>query len=380
MGQWTSSMEGVEVMDMKKIVQQDIERIYNGLTELERSKFRDSTVLFTGGAGFLGFYFITFLTYFQKELGVKKVICLDNFQVGYPAWLKKLSDEGKVELHKFNVITDDIADISGAEDADYIYHMASIASPIFYRKYPIETLDANIWGLRRLLDFYCEKPIKGLAFYSSSEIYGDPTPENIPTPETYRGNVDCQGPRACYDEAKRFGETMCYLFHQKYGMPISIIRPFNNYGPGMRLNDARVPADFANAVRQGRDIEMFSDGSPTRTFCYISDAITGYLKALLYAEQGFEAFNIGMDKPEISIRRLAEIYTQAGQEIFGYTGQARFAVSEDKEYLQNNPNRRCPVIDKARRLLGYEPKVDVEQGVRYFLEYIKESREEELIW
>lgn len=143
---------------------------------------------------------------------------------------------------------------------------------------------------------------------------------------------------------------------------------------------ARVPADFANAVRQGRDIKMFSDGSPTRTFCYISDAITGYLKVLLYAGRNFEAFNIGMDKPEISIRQLAEIYAQAGREIFGYTGQVRFAVSEDKAYLENNPNRRCPVIDKARRLLGYNPEVDVEQGVRYFLEYVKESSEEELIW
>jgi len=367
-------------MNMKKIVQQDLQRIYNGLTEEERGRFRDSTILFTGGAGFLGFYFITFLTHYKQELGIKKVICLDNFQVGCPQWLKELSSAGRVELHKFNVITDDIADVSGAEDADYIYHMASIASPLFYRKYPIETLDANIWGLRRLLDFYCEKPIKGLVFYSSSEIYGDPTPDNIPTPETYRGNVDCQGPRACYDEAKRFGETMCYLFHQKYQMPISIIRPFNNYGPGMRLNDARVPADFANAVRQDQDIVMFSDGSPTRTFCYISDAITGYLKALLYAEKGFEAFNIGMDKPEISIRHLAEIYTEAGKEIFGYAGQAKFAVSADKEYLQNNPNRRCPVIDKARRLLGYEPQVPVEQGVRYFLEYVKESSEDELTW
>lgn len=365
---------------MKKIVQQDLHRIYNGLSEEERGKFRDSTVLFTGGAGFLGFYFIQFFTHYRQELGIKKVICLDNFQVGYPQWLKELSGAGKVELHKFNVITDDIADVPGAENADYIYHMASIASPLFYRKYPIETLDANIWGLRRLLDFYCEKPIKGLAFYSSSEIYGDPTPENIPTPETYRGNVDCQGPRACYDEAKRFGETMCYLFHQKYQMPISIIRPFNNYGPGMRLNDARVPADFANAVRRNQDIVMFSDGSPTRTFCYISDAITGYLKSLLHAEKGFEAFNIGMDKPEISIRRLAEIYIKAGREIFGYAGQAKFAVSEDSAYLENNPNRRCPVIDKARRLLGYEPQVPVEQGVRYFLEYVKGSKEEELLW
>ena len=193
---------------MKKTVQQDLNRIYDGLTVEERERFRSSTVLFTGGAGFLGYYFITFLTHYRQELGIEKVICLDNFQVGCPQWLKDLSGAGQVELHKFNVITDDIADIPGAEHADYIYHMASIASPIFYRKYPIETLDANIWGLRRLLDFYCEKPIKGLVFFSSSEIYGDPTPENIPTPETYRGNVDCQGPRACYDEAKRFGETM----------------------------------------------------------------------------------------------------------------------------------------------------------------------------
>lgn len=365
---------------MNGIVKQDLERIWGGLTAEEKARFQGSTVLFTGGAGFLGFYFIHFLTHYQKELGVKKVICLDNFQVGEPKWLKDLSAQGKVELHKFNVITDDIANVPGAGEANLIYHMASIASPIFYRKYPIETLDANIWGLRRLLDFYCEKNIRGFAFYSSSEIYGDPTPENIPTPETYRGNVDCQGPRACYDEAKRFGETMCYLFHQKYNMPITIIRPFNNYGPGMRLNDARVPADFANAVRQNQDIVMFSDGSPTRTFCYISDAITGYLKCIAHAADGFEAFNIGMDRPEISIRRLAEIYTEAGKEIFSYNGKARFAVSEDAEYLRNNPNRRCPVIDKARRLLGYNPQVDVEQGVRYFLEYVKESKEEELVW
>lgn len=365
---------------MKKIVQQDLKRIYEGLTQEEKSRFQGSTVLFTGGAGFLGFYFIQFLTHYKTSLGIKKVICLDNFQMGEPKWLKTLEAEGKVELHKFNVITDDIASVPGAAEADLIYHMASIASPLFYRKYPIETLDANIWGLRRLLDFYCEKTIKGLAFYSSSEIYGDPTPENIPTPETYRGNVDCQGPRACYDEAKRFGETMCYLFHQKYNMPIVIIRPFNNYGPGMRLNDARVPADFANAVRQGKDIVMFSDGSPTRTFCYISDAITGYLKCITHARDGFEAFNIGIDKPEISIRRLAEIYAEAGKEIFGYTGSAKFSASDDKEYLKNNPSRRCPIIDKARQKLGYNPCVHVEQGVRYFLEYIKESEEEELLW
>lgn len=363
---------------MKKVVEQDLNRIYGALSEEERARLSGSTILLTGCAGFLGFYFVNFFTYFQQKLGIREVIGLDNFRVGYPKWLKDLSDGGRVKLRKFDVITDDIADVPGAEQATYICHMASIASPIFYRRYPIETLDANVWGLRRLLEFYREKPIKGFVFYSSSEIYGDPTPENIPTPETYRGNVDCQGPRACYDEAKRFGETMCYLFHRKYGMPITVIRPFNNYGPGMRLNDARVPADFARAVLENRDITMFSDGTPTRTFCYVSDAITGYIKGLLY--EPFEAFNIGIDKPEISVCRLAEIYRQAGEEIFGYTGKTEFAKSPDAEYLNNNPNRRCPVIDKARRLLNYNPQVGVEQGVRYFLEYIRESTGEELMW
>lgn len=364
---------------MNSIVQEDLECIFNGLNASEKAGFDGATLLLTGGAGFLGCYFISFFTRFQKALGIRKIICLDNFQTGQPVWLKRLHGQGLVELQTFNVITDDIAAVPGAAEADYIYHMASIASPLFYRKYPVETLDANIWGLRRLLDFYCTKPIRSLVFFSSSEVYGDPTPENIPTPESYRGNVDCQGPRACYDEAKRFGETMCYLFHQKYGMPISLIRPFNNYGPGMRLNDARVPADFARAVRSGEDIVIYSDGSPTRTFCYVSDAVTGYLKASLY-HASFEAFNIGMDTPEISIRQLAELYRQAGAEIFGYSGQVRFATSADTEYLANNPNRRCPVLDKARRLLGYAPQVHVEQGVRRFLEYIKESTEEELVW
>lgn len=365
---------------MNTILKQDLDRIYTGLTLEEKERLSESTILLTGGAGFLGYYFINFLSYYRKELKIKKIICLDNFLMGYPQWLKKLSEDNEVELHKFDIITDDISTVHGAADADYIYHMASIASPLFYRKHPIETLDANIWGLRKLLDFYCERSIKGLVFYSSSEIYGDPTPENIPTPETYRGNVDCQGPRACYDEAKRFGETMCYLFHQKYNMPITIIRPFNNYGPGMRLNDARVPADFAQAIVKNNDITMFSDGSPTRTFCYISDAITGYLKGLVHAQDGFEAYNIGMDQPEISIKQLAEIYQKIGTELFDYTGKVQFAESQDKEYLANNPNRRCPVIDKARSTLGYQPEIMVEEGVRYFLQFIKESNAEDLTW
>jgi UDP-glucuronate decarboxylase len=256
--------------------------------------------------------------------------------------------------------------------------MASIASPMFYRKYPIETLDANIWGLRSLLDFYSERQIRGFLFYSSSELYGDPDPAHVPTSEDYNGNVCPTGPRACYDESKRFGETMCMLFAQKYKMPIGVARPFNNYGPGMRIGDKRVPADFALAITQNKDIEILSDGSPTRTFCYIADSICGYLKILLHGAYGY--YNIGIEKPEISIAQLAEIYAKAGKEIFGYTGQVKYAVSEDKEYLTNNPQRRCPNIDKARRELGYDPTIFVEEGVARFLQYLRESEEGEYKW
>ena len=138
---------------------------------------------------------------------------------------------------------------------------------------PIETMDANIDGLRNLLDYARPgadaSPVEGFLFYSTSEIYGDPPPENIPTPEDYRGNVSCTGPRACYDESKRYGETLCVNFARQHGVPVTMARPFNNYGPGLKITDRRVIPDFARDVLAGRDIVMLSDGSPTRTFCYV---------------------------------------------------------------------------------------------------------------
>ena len=258
-------------------------------------------------------------------------------------------------------------------DVDYIIHMASIASPTFYRKYPLETVDANILGLRALLEFYKNKDIKGFLFFSSSEVYGDPDPSYIPTPEDYRGNVAMIGPRACYDESKRFGETLCYLYAEKFHIPISIVRPFNNYGPGMRLNDKRVPADFAKAVVENKKLVMYSDGKPTRTFCYVTDAIVGYLKALLY--EPFDYFNIGIDKPEISVKELAEIYKEAGSVIYNFDQSIEFRESAEPSYLTHNPSRRCPDISKARKLLNYAPSISVVEGVHRFLSFLKERGE-----
>jgi UDP-glucuronate decarboxylase len=339
-------------------------------------RFEGAVVVITGCAGFLGAYFTSYLVRHAKDIGVRRVIGLDTFLLDKPWWLETLARDypDVLVLRPFDISRDALTDIPEAREARFVIHMASIASPTFYRQYPLETIDANIWGLRRLLDFYTEsKALEGFLFFSSSEIYGDPEAANIPTDEEYRGNVACVGPRACYDESKRFGETLCHVFATTRGVPITVARPFNNYGPGMRLGDRRLPADLAKCVMEGRDIVLYSDGSPTRTFCYISDAITGYFLCLLHGK--FDAFNIGIEKPEITIRQLANIYKVAAGEIIGYTGEVRFEVSEDKDYLSHNPQRRCPIIAKARTVLGYSPKIYVEDGVRRYLRYLAGERE-----
>lgn len=330
--------------------------------------FRGKTVFITGAAGFLGYYFAQFFA----RAGVKKLILSDVFLLERPRWIDALATRPEIEVCHLDITTTAFQQLPGAVEADYIIHMASIASPVYYRKYPIETIKANVLGLLNLLDFYRQKPIQGFLFFSSSEIYGDPDAAHIPTAEDYRGSVACVGPRACYDESKRIGETICANYAEVHGMPIGVARPFNNYGPGMRLTDKRVPADFAKAIVEGKDIVMLSDGSPTRTFCYITDAIVGYLKVLTHGKYGF--FNIGIDRPEISIRELAGIYQKAGRKVFGYTGETRFETSGDQHYLTDNPNRRCPIIDKARRQLNYVPEISVEQGVERFLQFLKEER------
>jgi nucleoside-diphosphate-sugar epimerase len=238
-----------------------------------------------------------------------------------------------------------------------------------------------VTGLRSLLE-YCrgrqgtERPVRGFLFFSSSEIYGDPPAEAIPTPETYRGNVSCTGPRACYDEAKRFGETLCVNFAQHLGLPIAIARPFNNYGPGLKITDRRVLPDFARDIMSGRDIVLLSDGSPRRTFCYIADAITGYYKVLLRGRPG-EAYNIGTETPEISIAEVAESMARIARQLFGYEGRVIRGASDDPNYLIDNPDRRCPTITKARVDLGYEPRIALEEGLTRALVWYHENRQAE---
>ena len=207
---------------------------------------------------------------------------------------------------------------------------------------------------------------------SSSEVYGDPSPEYIPTPEAYNGNVSFTGPRACYDESKRYGETLCVTFSRHYSLPVKIARPFNNYGPGLNVTDRRVIPDFALDVLSGRDIILLSDGSPTRAFCYIADAIVGYFKVLVWGRNG-EPYNIGVEEPEISIGDLAELVANIARDLFGYRGRVVRQESSDLDYLVDNPSRRCPMIAKARTELGYNPSISLLEGLRRSLVWYQDN-------
>ena len=357
---------GRPLLSLEQLLTEDLETICTDLAS-ELGEMAGGSLLVTGGGGFLGYYLVQTALHWnrtRKGRGAIDVTVYDNYMRGVPQWLESLRGSAGLSLVRQDMILPLPADMG---HFDYIIHAAGIASPIYYRAQPIKCIDANINGLRNLLEYSLAereagRAVKGLLFYSSSEIYGDPVASAIPTPETYRGNVSCTGPRACYDESKRFGETLCVNFARHHGLQVSIARPFNNYGPGLKITDGRVLPDFARDVLAGRDIVMLSDGSPTRTFCYATDAIIGYYKVLVRGRSG-EAYNIGIDRPEISVADLAGLVVGHARDLFGYTGQVMLGKSAETDYLVDNPNRRCPVIDKARSELDYSPTVLPDEGV-----------------
>jgi UDP-glucuronate decarboxylase len=351
----------------RDVIEADLAELRQSLAS-ELAELAGRHVLIVGGAGFLGYYLVQTLTAANRAGATRpdvRVTVWDSFARGLPPWLEALAKSDELTLVQRDVIQPVERD---APDFDFIVHAASIASPTYYKRYPIETMDANVNGLRNLLDYArrqadAKKPVAGFLFFSSSEIYGDPTPDAIPTPETYRGNVSCTGPRACYDESKRFGETLCVNFAQQHGVRVAMARPFNNIGPGLKISDRRVLPDFARDVLANRPIRLLSDGGPKRTYCYVGDAIQGYYKILVRGRPG-EPYNIGVERPEISVSELAERVSRIGAELFGYAGGVVRARSDDATYLADNPLRRCPVIAKARTELGYAPGVELDDALR----------------
>ena len=336
----------------------DIEQITDNLSDISQ-EFSGKTVLLTGGRGFLGRYFMQIFNLLnQKVLKEKvKVIVLDNLITSGKegAEIPKYED---IEFINHNVIKK----FSYEKNIDYIIHAAGIASPYYYRAYPLETLEVAINGTQNMLELALSKSAR-LTFFSSSEIYGDPDQKNIPTKESYRGNVSCNGPRACYDESKRVGETLCNIFHNLKGICTNTIRPFNVFGPGMQETDYRVLPNFTSRIKGNIPLQIYGNGNQTRTFCYITDAMEGFIRVILNGVPG-EAYNIGNPEPELSVTELIEkIELILGKKVQYHN------VDYPDSYPADEPNRRCPDIQKAKIQIKYKPSIDINDGLRRFIHW-----------
>ena len=347
---------------MKKFYEdEDIDTIIsNSLKQLIH--FDKKHILLTGGNGFLGKYFTKTIDKFnsvhKKDI---KLTVVDNLTMSKNVYAKSLKS------NKIRFINADASKkLSFNEKINYIIHAAGIASPFYYRAKPLETLDVAVDGLRNILEIAKKKKAKVL-FFSSSEIYGDPDIRKIPIKEDYRGYVNTMGPRACYDEGKRLGETLCYIYNKKYKMHINIVRPFNIYGPGMTSKDYRVLPNFASLIKSNKHIKIYGNGNQTRTFCYVSDAIAGFFKIMAKGRSG-EAYNIGNPKPEISIIQLYKLSEKVLKKKIKMK-----QIDYPKTYPSDEPMRRCPSIKKAKSHLGYHPKVSLKDGLKKFYNWTNQN-------
>lgn len=311
-------------------------------------------ILITGAAGFLGSHLCD---RFIKE-GFH-VIAMDNLITGDLRNIEHL-----FPLENFEFYNHDVSKfVYVAGDLDYILHFASPASPIDYLRIPIQTLKVGSLGIHNLLGLARSKKSR-ILIASTSEVYGDPAVN--PQPEEYWGNVNPVGPRGVYDEAKRFQEAMTMAYHTFHGLETRIVRIFNTYGPRMRLNDGRVLPAFIGQALRGEDLTVFGDGSQTRSFCYVDDLVEGIYR-LLFSDYALPV-NIG-NPDEITIR-------QFGDEIIKLTGTKQKMIF--KPLPTDDPKQRRPDITKAKKILGWEPKVGRAEGLKITYDYFKSLPEQEI--
>lgn len=345
-------------------VKEDIEKIAATLRP-HMPLIEGKVFLITGGSGFLGKYLVGTLLYLNKHTRGKpaKIIVVDNYITS--------SKKGKVLKNKnIRYIDRDVTkSVRINTHIDYIVHAAGIASPIYYKKYPLETIDVAIKGTRNMLDLAKEKRVKSFLFFSSSEIYGDPAPSDLPTKETYWGNVSSTGPRSLYDESKRLGETLCMVYYNYFQVPIKIVRPFNVFGPGMGSKDYRVVPNFIRSILKKQPLPVHGAGKQTRTFCYISDAVAGFLLSLLIGGPG-EVYNVGSNQKEVSMNKLAKVFQTISSEKVTIKN-----IPYPADYPLGEPYRRCPDVSKIKRELKYHPKVGLEKGLLRTMTWCKENWE-----
>jgi dTDP-glucose 4,6-dehydratase len=308
----------------------------------------------SGAAGFIGSHFCDRLLADGHQ-----VLALDNFMTGSPRNLEHLRSNPSFEFRQCDVCV--AVAVDGPVDA--VLHLASLASPKDYLGHPIETLDVGSAGTRNMLELAREKQARFL-LTSTSECYGDPLVH--PQIETYWGNVNPVGIRSCYDESKRYAEALTMAFNRVYKLRTNIARIFNTYGPRMQLDDGRVVPAFIDQALQGRPMSVFGDGSQTRSFCYVQDLVDGLFRLALSDER----YPVNLGNPqEMTILEFGERIRR----ITGTTAQMEF-----KALPEDDPKKRQPDISKAKKLLGWEPKVSLEEGLRQTIEYFQAVGQEKV--
>ncbi|MFI5226839.1 MAG: NAD-dependent epimerase/dehydratase family protein [Candidatus Limnocylindrales bacterium] len=295
--------------------------------------------LVAGGAGFVGSHTCRALLAAGHE-----VICLDDLSTGARANIEELESRPD-----FTFLEVDVAATPPVE-VDVILHLASPASPVDYERMPLQTMAANSLGTWRLLEIAADTGAR-LTFASTSEVYGDPLVH--PQAETYWGNVDPIGPRSCYDESKRFGEALLMAMRRQRGVQANIVRFFNTYGPRMRHGDGRAIPELVASAIEGRPMTVHGDGSQTRSFCYVSDLVDGFLDVALDPTNDGEVFNVG-NPAEVSIRELAERI----REIVGSDSPIAYTARRP-----GDPERRRPDIAKIQARYGWEPRIGLAEGL-----------------
>ncbi len=332
------------------IILEDIERIKG---DLEKERLQGKNFLVTGGAGFIGSWLCDLLMSLDAE-----VTCLDNLSTGINRNIDHLFGKSK-----FDFVNEDVCTFGTKGEFDYILHMAGHASPEEYQVHPIETLRASSLGSVNMAEL-ARKLDATILFASTSEIYGDA--ELVPTPETYWGKVNPVGPRSCYDEGKRFAEALFMAYYKQHGLNVRIGRIFNTFGPRLREDGlyGRAMSRFITQALKNKPITIFGDGKQTRSFCHITDTVTGLMLLTLSEKAEGEVVNIDNDQ-ETTILQLAEKIKH---------------VTKSKSKLtyhllpKDDPKRRCPDISKMLNLLGLKPKITLEQGLERTIKWFAESQ------
>jgi len=339
---------------MNKIIEEDVIKILQ--SNIEWSSFKNKTVLITGANGFLPAYMVETLMYLNihSNFDINVVCLVRNLVKAQNRFTHYLNNTHLLFLHQ------DVCDpINYDGEVDFIIHAASQASPKYYSTDPVGTMKANVIGTNNLLEFAKKKEVVSFLYFSSGEVYGEVSQDQLPIKETSFGYLDCNKIRSCYAESKRMGENMCQCYYVQYGVNTKVVRPTHTYGPKMDLNDSRVFADFVNNIVNNKNIELHSEGNAYRTFCYLSDATEAFFRILLN-KNGGQAYNMGNPSCEISIKNLAsllvDLYPMKKLKVV-----INYPISTN--CLASNVLRSGVNIEKLISI-GWFPSVSIQDGFR----------------